>query len=353
MLKIPIKFVIKLLLSSRLVLWFYRRLLRRRPRIILYHGISDLDYEKKNSGTIDKDVFQKQIKYLKRYYVNITLSSFISARETGDSLPANGIIITFDDGYENNYRCAVPILRKYGFTASVFINPRYVEMTENKEKVIFWWDIIDYLMEPENSADFISIFEDSGIKLSLSGSFLSFKDKMKELLKVIPLQTQEKIVNEMKSRFADNIATSKFPSLMNWQQLRELKQAGVEVGGHTLSHFAVSMLPPDKFPEELVESKKIIEEKLSNSVEAFAFPYGNRNHYSQAAVQVLKEAGYKCALLVLNRDDEEEKDGFCLNRTAILKEDSCAIFKLKVTGVYEDIQIVYRKLNKFFRRHVS
>jgi len=335
------------LLSTDFILWLYLKIRPRKTRIILYHGVSDEVEERKSSGIISKRVFEQHLAYLRKYYRNVPLSQLISSRKNNTLLPPKGITITFDDGHENNYRDVLPLLLKYGFTSTFLVTPQYIEMAQKGEKAVFWWDLIDYLLTAKNYLEFMNIFESNGLKLRTFNNLEELKENMKEVLKTASLEVYQKIIEDIKIKFVNEISNTNFPRIMNWQQLKELKDKGMEIGAHTMSHVAASSLPSTHFRMEFGEAKEILEKKLGVNIEAFAFPYGQRKHYNQEAIEALKKAGYRCALLVLNLKDSPEKDSFCLNRIPIDKDDNFRMFKLKASGLYDDLMALYR-LIKFF-----
>lgn len=77
---------------------------------------------------------------------------------------------------------------------------------------------------------------------------------------------------------------------MTWTQLAELKDRGMEIGSHTLSHPLLSKLTPDELHKEMYDSKKTLEEKLGISVTDFASPFG---YTSPAVVAELKKDAYE------------------------------------------------------------
>ncbi|MDD5617770.1 MAG: polysaccharide deacetylase family protein [Candidatus Omnitrophica bacterium] len=339
MIKKILKSILLFSLSNDLFIWFYLLLRRNKLRIIAYHGVSDVDYEKKTPNVISRGVFEKQLKYLKKHYRNSSLP-LLTNNECRKYY--NGITITFDDGYENNYKYAVPLLLKYGFTAIFFVNPKYVEMSEKNQTIATWWDIIYYIMNEKNYDDFVSIFSNNGLKLDPLLNIETAKTKAVEKLKNIAVDKCDKVAQEMQSRFAKEIKEMAFPGFMNWQQLKEIKKAGMDIGAHTMSHVNVSGLSLNKFQEELAEARNIMETQLNASILYFAFPLGKKANYSYEAVEFLRKIGHKCALLVLDKFDKRIKDNFCLNRIPILKNDNFMMFKLKASGIYDDINTLHR-----------
>ncbi|MBZ9687147.1 polysaccharide deacetylase family protein [Clostridium estertheticum] len=87
--------------------------------ILMYHSIS---YEKGNSLRLSKENFRMQMKYLKdNNYTTLTVDELYSYMQTGKMIPDKPIIITFDDGYKDNYTNAYPILKELGLKATVFV----------------------------------------------------------------------------------------------------------------------------------------------------------------------------------------------------------------------------------------
>jgi peptidoglycan/xylan/chitin deacetylase (PgdA/CDA1 family) len=91
--------------------------------ILNYHRVDNTN----NSMTVQPAEFEKQLQYLQEQgYTSITLDEVASYLHGEGELPAKPIVITFDDGYEDNQRVAVPLLRKYGFKAIIFVVSDYV-----------------------------------------------------------------------------------------------------------------------------------------------------------------------------------------------------------------------------------
>ncbi|MDF2565292.1 MAG: polysaccharide deacetylase [Massilibacillus sp.] len=92
--------------------------------VLNYHQINDTDH---NPLTLSASEFEAQIKYLsKEGYSAITPDQLADYLESGKELPSKPILITFDDGYKDNYLVAYPILQKYNFTATIFVISDFV-----------------------------------------------------------------------------------------------------------------------------------------------------------------------------------------------------------------------------------
>jgi len=110
---------------------------------LMYHHVQDMNLakEKKQTGlTVDTETFKSQMQYLKeKGYQTIGFSELINFFDSGTGIAKKTILITFDDGYDDFYLNALPILKEYGFKASVFIPTGLM----NNAGYMIWEQIID------------------------------------------------------------------------------------------------------------------------------------------------------------------------------------------------------------------
>ena len=97
--------------------------------VLNYHQINDVD---ENMLTVSTAEFETQMAWLeKNGYQTITVSELLDALEGKGSLPERPVLITFDDGYIDNYQCAFPILKKHNMKACIFLISEYVSLYPN------------------------------------------------------------------------------------------------------------------------------------------------------------------------------------------------------------------------------
>ena len=117
--------------------------------VLNYHQINDTE---KNALTVNTEQFEAQMKYLADHgYTTITPADMLDAWESGAELPEKPVIITFDDGYLDNYNHAFPVLEKYHLKATIFLISDYVGTYPN---YLTWSDIQD--MDESGLIDFES-----------------------------------------------------------------------------------------------------------------------------------------------------------------------------------------------------
>lgn len=97
--------------------------------VLYYHSIS---YEKGNELRIPKEKFRQQMQYLKdNGYITLTLDEFYSFLVNNSPVPTKSVIITFDDGYKDNYENAFPVLKEFGFKATIFVITSTIDNEKN------------------------------------------------------------------------------------------------------------------------------------------------------------------------------------------------------------------------------
>lgn len=109
-------------------------------KVLMYHHVRDAKSAKDRNQTglnVTPEFFEKHMQYLKdKGYNVIGMDTLINFLDTGAKLPSKPVVITFDDGYEDNYLSMYPILRKFGFKATIFTitglveNPDYLKWSQ-------------------------------------------------------------------------------------------------------------------------------------------------------------------------------------------------------------------------------
>ena len=211
--------------------------------ILCYHRFAD-DCE--GPLCLPARVFDQQMKYLRDSgYRAVSCSELLAFLEYRKGLPEKAVVITLDDGYRSAYEMAYPILKKYGFTATLFIYTDFVGASRNA---------------------------------------------------------------------------------VTWDQLREMKAHGFEVGGHSVSHADLTQqrkgegaqMYKARIEKELRVSKQIIDRKLGQNTIFLAFPYGR---YDETILGMCERFGYKMAVSVKRGSNPFYADPLTLRRNQILSKD--------------------------------
>ncbi len=286
---------------------------------VLYHQIN-------SSSNVDKDLFEKHIKYLSdNGYKGITISDYIN--KSFDKYDKN-IMITFDDGYYDNYANAFPILKKYNMKATIFLNTFFIkdekrkEITEIKESRVANYEAIkNYNLTGDASSwqymtwEEIKEMEESGIidfqahshkhapifsDLSLKGFYEEKSTDSSDLYLYgneiemgTPIFSKRgecstkgyKINEEFFKVFSKFYQENKEKdNLINLSQEFVKSRIGVDIIEESLEEAEKRIF------EEGLKNKEIIEGKLNKEVSSFCWPWG---HKSELGIKALEKAGYK------------------------------------------------------------
>ncbi|HEV7559684.1 MAG TPA: polysaccharide deacetylase family protein, partial [Kofleriaceae bacterium] len=203
--------------------------------IVTYHHIADDDpayaYD---PGVADASPsqFRRQIETLARYGTPISIDQLVRAID-GDSLPANAVMVTFDDGYRSCHDVALPILRAAGVRATFFIPTKFVS-----ERRLFWWERIALALS-RRRRDRVKLAYPHAVDLDAADP--AALDKLTDLIKDSPGLDVDRFVDDILAALdvpwerADETAMAD-SLIMSWDHVRALAAAGMDVESHTRSH---------------------------------------------------------------------------------------------------------------------
>lgn len=274
--------------------WLSRRHVSIIP-ILTYHGVSNDPAESFiDDGLVAPPVqtFEKQMDYMKRHYHVITFHEFFQIINNNQSelLDGRKAIITFDDGYKNNYDVVFPILKKRDLRATVFLVTDCIEEGE-----MFWFEKISFLIK-RTKKERLTLRTIPGKRWSIRRAkerLAAIRD-IKRICKEVEDTERICILNELCESLGFETLKKGAPRIvLSWNEVIEMSEYGIEFGSHTLSHPVLTRLDDRRLEAELAESKKSIEEKIGQEVVSFAYPGGTHNQRVQEAV---KKAGYSFGL---------------------------------------------------------
>jgi peptidoglycan/xylan/chitin deacetylase (PgdA/CDA1 family) len=120
--------------------------------------------------------------------------------------------------------------------------------------------------------------------------------------------------------------------LMSWSQLRELHQAGIEVGSHTVSHPRLTRMPVDVAKRQIEDSRDALEQELGGTVASFAYPYGDWN---DVVAQLVQEARYRLACSIARGNLHRPQELYHLKRVPIHEFSQLNRFRRRLSPSYD------------------
>jgi len=333
-------------------------------RIFSYHNISD---EKKHlfAGVSVKN-FKEQISYLKRHFQIISLGELIKCKKS-KSLPKNSAVITFDDGYRNNYQHAYPILLEQKAPATIFLATDYIGTND-----MLWTDKLNYMFkhtkanaleiespalkkktgkrENEKTRQGLddSLFPHQSHEKTGNPSKIEMKFKLGNATeKLIALNAVRDILKSVNNKRRDELLThieerlgvsenGKYREMLSWEEVREMQGCGITFGAHTQSHPILTHIPIEQARREMQDSKSEIEKRLSCEVICFAYPNGLEKDFNRDIIKILQEAGFQCALTNINGFVHPDDNPFELRRVNEMNKP-VHVFAAKVSGIFDNL----------------
>ncbi len=332
------------MLSSNLVKYadktgvidFYGNLRRKISKsqviILVYHRIGPVTDKWSINPMLHHKLFEEQINYFSKNFEIISLNA-LSEMITKGTIPEKAVVITFDDGYKDNYEVAFPILKKYNAPATIFLATGAIE-----EKKLFWWDLINYVL-------FHTDMKSIDIQGIGSYQLISNEDKIEtglniqEKLKKMDNNKKESIIEELINLTDVNIPEKLGKNyILSWREIKRMEKKGIEFGSHTVNHPILTNVSLDEAKWEIINSKNCIEENLATEVKSFAYPNGD---YNAKILSLVENLGFSSSVSVFPMRPIKNSVSklYQLNRiNATLKDFN--ILKLYLCGLRGDLNTI-------------
>jgi peptidoglycan/xylan/chitin deacetylase (PgdA/CDA1 family) len=275
-------------------------------------------YHRSSSPTIDPQLlnvtsshFAEHMEILHRSYNPCSLHNLLRQKTFGNWKPKT-VVVTFDDGYADNFQIARPILENFNVPATFFVVSGKID--DDQE---YWWDTLERIF-------LLSSNLPNTLNLRIGQhtyfwTLVSSTDTSKKTWDVLknekPTPYQQvyldlmKILRELNVDFRESVLAE----LSNWagvdinrgrqenrsvaaNELRKLHNIGIiEIGSHTVNHPSLSSLSLVEQKKEIIDSKSRLETLIGYPVKSFSYPYGERRDYTRDTIKLVREAGYSCA----------------------------------------------------------
>jgi peptidoglycan/xylan/chitin deacetylase (PgdA/CDA1 family) len=249
------------------------------PPVLCYHRVLPRAAKCKRQPpySVTPDQFEEQMSVLAREgFTSLTFREFYEAAAGLRELPARSVLLTFDDGFSDNYSLAWPIAQQFGMKLNLFICTGLV------------------------SGNSIEVF--AGVSPSERASRSQFSDLWQ------PLQ---------------------------WSEIREMTAAGVDVGFHSHDHRNLGFLSAEQIATDADTGISLFIEQLGFRPRFFAFPFGHFGSYSRAATLVLQSQGMELFFTTeLGRTAPAAAEKI-FSRIVVHPEDDLLSFRRKVFGGYD------------------
>jgi peptidoglycan/xylan/chitin deacetylase (PgdA/CDA1 family) len=268
-------------------------------RAVQWSGVLVLNYHRVGKGnespldrglwSADAEAFASQMRFCRSQLEVITPDDIPRVVANGSGRYA---LITFDDGYRDNYDTVFPILKSEGVPATFFIATGFVDVPQ-----LPWWDEIAWMVRMSRKD-----------RVELPGWTLlpvSFGESDREEAVRTLLRVYKAMPAETTGRYLDAIAEAtrsgrcgtdaSLGLWMTWDMLREMRASGMTVAGHTVNHHVLARAPLAKQREEILGCATRLAEEMHEPMRYFSYPVGGPNTFDSITQNCLREAGVRYA----------------------------------------------------------
>lgn len=312
-----------------------RSLWAKSLTVVNYHRIDDpyrpgFDSFQPNISATPQD-FDRQMHYLAKWFHVVSLKDVVDWLDGRKSLPPYAALITFDDGYLDNYTSAFPILRKYNFPALIFLTTEHIGTDAP-----FYWDMAAYCFA-HTQRDRLQFPDGREEQWSNQGQLSRVSKTWIESMKVLPQAEKQFHVQRLPELLNVSIPDGYFRRLMmSWDQVQEMQAGGIEFGAHTMHHPILTRISLDQVREEVVGSKLKIEDELREPVLGFAYPNGQSSDLNNEIEKIVADSGIRAAFTLLNGPsplNEVRRNPYAIRRIFISHRHSLPEFAMLLNPI--------------------
>lgn len=262
------------------------------PRILMYHRLTDSNI----IPGISSDKFEAQLQHLCKYYDVVSIDEIISDIKSNE-INDKKVALTFDDGYIDFYEKAWPLLKKYNVPATVYITTEFID-----KRQWMWPDKVRVML---NKTAQVKVDAPTIGQLNLNEKDF---EKNWHLISDHCLSLKEPERNRFLLELAEilEVAIGDHPpinfSALTWEQLRIMRDEGLNIGSHTVTHPILTNISHEQLSFELSQSKKVIEQKLDIEVKGVCYPNGMPSDVSSVVVEAARDNSYLYGLIAYKND---------------------------------------------------
>lgn len=261
--------------------------------ISMYHYTRDLKHSRyPEIKGLDVNLFREQIAFMKSNFNIVTMEQVLEAISTKEKLPEKALLLTFDDGYADNYTVAMPVLEEYGVQGSFFIPGKtfttHQLLDVNKiHYVLASANIYNLVEDLKKEMDYYrgqefqyASTEELFAKYAVASRF-DIKETVfvKQMLQTV---LPEKLRNIISSKlFAKYVGVTEeqlaYELYMSEEQIRTMKRHGMFIGIHGYDHYWLGNLPVEQMENDISLALDALDEFVDRKQWVMNYPYGNYN----------------------------------------------------------------------------
>lgn len=272
---------------------------KSKVAILTYHRISN-KCDDWSLNPLPVKSFKEHLKFLTNSYNIISLDDLVDLVIKREPVQEKTVVLTFDDGYKDNYTNAYPLLQKYDIPATIFLTSKLIGSGD-----LAWNDKVGYIIY-NSSVNHIKIDElgEYGIDSEFEKykMFFDIKHKLSKLNEIEKSLIIEELCRQCDVKIPSDIGND---LMLSWDEVKEMDEDNIDFGAHTINHPVLPSLTLKEARWEILESKNALENNLQKEIKHFSYPYGD---YNQNVVDLVKELNFKSAVTLNQKLINTKKD---------------------------------------------
>lgn len=289
--------------------------------ISMYHYTRELIKSRyPNIKGLDISLFRKQLEFFKESFNVVSMEQVLDAVKRGHSLPEKALLLTFDDGYMDNYLYALPLLEEFGFQGSFFIPGKtfaehklldvnkihfLIACADSQSLYAELLKKLDYYRGREYS------FPSNNELIAEYAEANRFDDKeivfVKRILQTaLPERLRSMLASELFEKYvgiSEEILAHEL--YMTEEQIKTMRRHGMFIGIHGYDHYWLGELPVEQMKSDIDKALDVMNEFVDPNCWVMNYPYGS---YNMAVVEYAREKGAMAGLTTDVRVSNLEED---------------------------------------------
>ena len=272
--------------------------------IYLFHGVikqNDNSIRNYNNKHICQTKFEKYMKFLFNNGSAITLNDIIDTKQSYKKK----YIITFDDGFYNNYKYALPILKKYKIPHIIYLTTKYVD-----QNLISWIDRLDIAISKCKKKYLYSNIFKKKFKLGNNRNKIVLLNFIRSYTKSLKKTDLNKfanfLLNDLKLK-APIISNNDLDKKLTWPIINIMKKNNLtEFGGHSHTHNILGHLSKKQYAKEINNSLSFIKKKTNLKIQHYSYPEGFKSSYNKEIISILAKKKIKTCVTTLTNKNKKK-----------------------------------------------
>lgn len=242
-----------------------------RALILAYHRIYNLKHDWQQLSVTPEN-FESHLQIIKDKFKPISVDELID-NLFNDKVSDRSIALTFDDGYFDNYKFALPLLEKYEIPATVYVSTGFIG-----GEVEFYWDSLEHSFTNKKKQD---------ASPNIPQEYYSVCD----LLHTMTIEQRLEYLEMKKVSFRKS-----HRQMTKEEIIVSDSSPFFQVQAHTVNHPSLSALSLIDQEYEISQSQSDLKKILNREITGFAYPYGGKNDFNEKTKKIVRKLGFKYAM---------------------------------------------------------